>query len=118
MRIFKRFSYLLRMIVLVMIDMKYFLAVLLIGMVAFGDAFYVISRASGEDEHFITSFGDSVLYVYNMSLGAYENDYGSVAPALGFTLFILCTLFNMIVMLNLLIAIISETFGQVNENAE
>ena len=95
--------------------MRFFLAVLFIGMTAFGDAFYVIART--DDDPFIQSFMGGILYVYNLSLGSYDNSYGTVAPALGYFLFWCCTLFNMIVMLNLLIAIISETFSQVNENA-
>jgi len=35
-----------------------------------------------------------------------------------FGLFILCTVFNTIVMLNLLIAIISETYDKVRANAD
>lgn len=59
----------------------------------------------------------AVIYVYNMCLGAFENEYGEAAPTFAWILFLLCTLFNMIVMFNLLIAIISETFAKVNENA-
>jgi hypothetical protein len=38
-------------------------------------------------------------------------------PALVMIFFLLCTFFNMIIMLNLLIAIISESFGKVNSNS-
>jgi len=44
--------------------------------------------------------------------------FGTVGTQLVYGLFILCTMFNTIVMLNLLIAIISETFESVKENAE
>lgn len=116
MRIFKSFSYLIRMIINVVRDMIPFLTVLLFAMIAFADAFYAISTAS--EEQFIPSFVMSIIYIYNMCLGAYENEYGNVAPTFAYILFLLCTLFNMIVMFNLLIAIISETFANVNENAE
>jgi hypothetical protein len=59
----------------------------------------------------------AVIYIYNMCLGAFENEYGESAPTFAWILFLLCTLFNMIVMFNLLVAIISETFAKVNENA-
>jgi hypothetical protein len=114
MRIFKSFAHLIRMIIMVVYDMRQFLAVLLFSMIAFADAFYAISMAS--DEPFIDNFVMGVIYIYNMCLGAYENEYGNIAPTFGYVLFILCTLFNMIVMFNLLIAIISETFANVNEN--
>ena len=117
LRMFKSFSYLIRMIVLVVFDMKYFLGVLLLAMTAFGDGFYMVSnltKQSNDEENapFIDSFVMSILYVYNMSLGEYDNSYG-LAPTLGWVLFTICTLFNMIVMLNLLIAIISDTFARV-----
>lgn len=117
LRMFKSFSYLIRMIVLVVFDMKYFLGVLLLAMTAFGDGFYMVSnftQASDEEEGgpFIESFVMSILYVYNMSLGEYDNSYG-IAPTFGWVLFTFSTLFNMIVMLNLLIAIISDTFAKV-----
>jgi len=53
-------------------------------------------------------------------LGGFDlADYeGSIAFIMVTTLFILCTIFNMIVMLNLLIAIISESFANVNNNAD
>jgi hypothetical protein len=47
-------------------------------------------------------------------VSTYEN---SIAYILVMVLFLLCTVFNMIVMLNLLIAIISESFANVNGNA-
>jgi len=60
-----------------------------------------------------------VIYVYTLILGGFDTaDYeGSIVYPLVMTLFILCTVFNMIVMLNLLIAIISESFANVNSNA-
>jgi hypothetical protein len=45
------------------------------------------------------------------------DEFGDVGTPLVYALFIMCTLFNTIVMLNLLIAIISETFSTVKENA-
>ena len=54
-----------------------------------------------------------------MILGGFDlKDFeNSIAYATVIILFILCTIFNMIVMLNLLIAFISESFGKVNNNA-
>jgi hypothetical protein len=50
-----------------------------------------------------------------MVLGDFDtNAFGSVAVGYVWILFFLCTIFNMIIMLNLLIAIISESFAEVN----
>jgi len=46
MRVFKKFSYLIRMIINVVKDMIPFLTVLLFAMIAFADAFYAVSMAN------------------------------------------------------------------------
>jgi hypothetical protein len=54
-----------------------------------------------------------------MVLGDFDtNAFGTVAVGYVWILFFLCTLFNMIIMLNLLIAIISESFAEVNSVSE
>ena len=54
-----------------------------------------------------------------MVLGDFATDaFGIYAVPLMWILFLLCTVFNMIIMLNLLIAIISESFARVNEDRE
>lgn len=45
------------------------------------------------------------------------DEFGDCGTELVYALFIICTVFNTIVMLNLLIAIISESFSMVKENA-
>mmetsp|Transcript_33876 Transcript_33876/g.24928 ORF Transcript_33876/g.24928 Transcript_33876/m.24928 type:complete len:111 (+) Transcript_33876:4509-4841(+) len=59
----------------------------------------------------------AILYVYRMSLGdmsvGYEGEMGFVAPWLVWILFLMSTLFIMIILLNLLIAIISEAFARI-----
>jgi hypothetical protein len=117
MRIFDSFSYLIRMIVNVISDMKTFLIVLFITIIAFADAFFSLSEANKEP--FVSGLMDSIVFVYRMSLGDWEwGETGDVAVPLAVSLFLLCTLFNMIVMFNLLIAIISETFANVNQFAD
>jgi len=54
-----------------------------------------------------------------MILGDFDSEaLGEVAVPLVWTLFVLCTIFDMIVMLNLLIAIISDTYARVSENSD
>jgi uncharacterized membrane protein len=47
-----------------------------------------------------------------------NNGFGIVAPYYTWTIFYLCTVLNMIIMLNLLIAIISESFARINAEKE
>ncbi|CDW83593.1 UNKNOWN [Stylonychia lemnae] len=103
------------MIFEVVSDMRYFFIVLLVTIIAFGDSFLKIANANPDQEkRFTSGFIDSIIYTYKMILGDFDTDeFGDVAPALMMILFLLCTVFNMIVMLNLLIAIISESFARV-----
>jgi len=63
-----------------------------------------------------------VVYVYRMALGdfnaGYEGEFGVVITGYVWFLFILSTLFIMIIMLNLLIAIISEAFARIYSVSE
>jgi hypothetical protein len=72
------------------------------------------------DKQFIDGgFIGSFLYTYRMILGDFStDDFGEIASILVLTLFLFCTVLNMIIMLNLLIAIISESFAKINEVSE
>jgi len=99
--------------------MSTFMVVMLITILAFSDTYLTISNGNEDHEKFVFSIPDSVIYVYRIILGDFDvSKFGSVAVPLCYILFILCTIFNTIVMLNLLIAIISETFSHVKENAQ
>lgn len=72
-----------------------------------------ISTSNTEEDRFIKGWG--VGYIYRMVLGDFDTGaFGNVAVAYVWILFILCTVFNMIIMMNLLIAIISESFEKIN----
>lgn len=77
---------------------------------AIGDSLLKISLAN--ENPFVTDFVDASVYTYRMILGDFETDkFGDVQLTLVYVFFLLCTFLNMIVMLNLLIAIISESFA-------
>jgi hypothetical protein len=72
-----------------------------------------------DDDKFTTNFLDATIYTYRLILGDYfdTDHFGRVSSALVWILFLLCPLFNMIIMLNLLISIVSDSFSKVNDNA-
>jgi hypothetical protein len=121
-RLSKSFGYLTRLIILVIYDMRHFLIVLFFTLVAFSDTFLTISNGNNDGVHqpFVNGFTDAIIYVYMIILGSFDmqNFENSIATQLLIGAFIVCTVFNTIVMLNLLIAIISETFEWVKKNAE
>lgn len=69
----------------------------------------------GKPHQFIGTYIEAIIYIYRMVLGDFDvNNFGTVAVPYVWILFMLCTVFNMIIMLNLLIAIISESFAKIN----
>lgn len=123
MRIYKSTGFLIRIIISVIVDMRYFIFLLLTTVLAFGDAFQSLAKTNknseNEDDVFVSGFIMSFLYTYRMILGDFDtDDIGSTCTNLVLLFFFLCTVFNMIIMLNLLIAIISESFNRINENSD
>ncbi len=123
LRIFKPTGYLIRMIFTVIYDIRYFFLLLFITLVAFGNSMLTISMGNAYEvdekgepvKPFINGYFDCIMFVYRMILGDFDTtDFGVVAVPLMWVLFIMCTLFCMIVMLNLLISIIAATFSNVN----
>ena len=51
-------------------------------------------------------------------MGELDDEFGNVATPYAWFLFISCAVFNLIIMLNLLIAIISEAFARINAVSE
>lgn len=95
--------------------MRHFLLIMLLTIIAFGDAMRSISTSEEEANQFIPNYFHAFTYTYRMILGDFSSDdFGQVARPYMWILFILCTVFNMIIMLNLLIAIISESFAKIN----
>lgn len=71
-RIFKSYGYLTRLIILVISDMKDFLVVLFITIVAFSDSLLTISLGNTPDQRFVTDFTDSIIYTYRIVLGDFD----------------------------------------------
>ena len=102
-------GYLVRMINTVLWDMRVFLFILFIIYFSFGEAFLRISEASTPESSFIINYGHALVYTFRLSLGDTSTDtfndveqYGTV-----WIIFVLCSLYTEVMMLNLLIAIIS-----------
>ena len=118
MRIFRQTSKFISMIEAVITDMRVFLYVFFITLIAFGQAMFILANNNSGDDKFISSFFDGVFFAYRMSLGDFDvTKLGSVYLYLVFIMFVLSTLFLSIIMLNLLIAVISDTYARVEASA-
>ena len=100
--------------------MKYFLGVLLLSIGAFGNWFYILARNNTEYPDFAgSSFLNSFLYSYIQALGQFDTTvFVGTDKHLYFTIFFLNTMISMIVMLNMLVAIMGDTFDRVMDTAE
>jgi len=120
LRIFEDTGYLIRMIIEVVADMRFFLLILFVAQIAFGNAMLMIALTNPDGEkQFVTSWTDSWIFSYLIGLGDWDtgNFDGNASTAV-WIFFLLNTVFSTVVMLNLLIAIISDTYARVKENAE
>ena len=117
LRIFKQTGYLIRMLSEVISDMKVFLLILCIVMIAFGEAFLRLSEMSQPDNQFILNYPLAFIYSYRLAVGDTVTDAynGTIQPVIVWIYFCLCLLITNVVLLNLLIAIISQSFEKIND---
>eukprot|EP00347_Sterkiella_histriomuscorum_P016371 403353446 len=118
LRIFKQTGYLINALSVVVWDMKIFLFILAIVYLGFGEAFLRLSEARDESE-FIQNYAYAIVYSFRLSIGDTDTDKfdDNLQPITVWIMFVLCAVYTNIVMLNLLIAIISESFEKINNNA-
>ena len=119
LRMYRQSSKFISMIVAVISDMKIFLLVFLVSLITFSQSMYIISNNNEPEHRFISSIWDSLLFTYNISLGSWDvTGFGEANKFIMITLFLMSTLFLCIIMLNLLIAVISDTYARVNESSQ
>jgi hypothetical protein len=111
------------MIIEIVYDIRLFIFVLLIAVVGFANGFFILAMNSvdvGSDKYFTgSSFGLALTYSYRMGLGDFDvGDFATRDQGLILVLWFVNTFFILIVLLNLLIALMGDTFDKVQETAE
>mmetsp|Transcript_24585 Transcript_24585/g.38158 ORF Transcript_24585/g.38158 Transcript_24585/m.38158 type:complete len:187 (-) Transcript_24585:757-1317(-) len=118
-RIFDSTGFLITAILAVIKDMRYFLLILTITLLAFGDSYKVMSAANADGDGFIghnNGLLAGLFYSYRVGLGDFDvENFGDVGAFYCLLLFIFNTVITTIIMLNLFIAIISESFDNINQ---
>lgn len=91
-------------------------------LLGFTNSFFIIARTQeGEEEKFTTdNFYTAVMYTWRNGLGEFETDLyeESEYNVLIFIIWILCTFFILILFLNLLIAVLSDSFDKIQETLD
>lgn len=119
LRIFKSTGYLVRTLTDVIYDMKVFLLILFIVYFGFGEAFLRLSENSG-DSAFLQNYAYAWVFSFRLSVGDNATDTFdyTIQPTTIWILFVITGILTNIVMLNLLISIISDSFGRINEKSK
>ena len=121
LRIFRPTSSFIRMIIEMFKDIRVFLLIFFIGIFAFANFYYILDQGNSEKVVgiFEGSYGGAVIYTYMQALGelGYDGFGGSQFPELYWGIFSMSTILLTITMLNLLIAIMGDTFERVQEVA-
>ena len=121
LRVFESTSRLIRMIIEIVNDMKNFLMVLGIGIIGFSGGFYILQQGLTEEADGTPgNVFMSIIYTYRLAQGDFQLDFfnslNSTDYFIAWFLFVIGSLFLVIVLLNLLIAIMGDTFSRVLEN--
>lgn len=119
-RIFVSTAATIRMIIEITYDMKYFLLVFFLAVGGFGNCFMILSRNYGTEEMFTgQTYWRSFIYSYRQALGDFDTEaYTGEDKYYLFALWFLSTMMLLIIFLNLLIAIMGDTFARVQETIE
>jgi len=118
LRIFHPTAAFIRMITEVMKDISIFTLMLIVALMAFGNGFYILD-GSGKDVIEVRTMGrdfwQTFAFTYQAGLGEFKTDNyaDSNHEVIVWIIFVLCTLFIQILFLNMLIAIIADTFDKV-----
>ena len=116
LRIFNATASLVRMIIEIAHDMKYFFVVLMMAVTAFANAFFVLTVNQPNVTALVPY---SFVFSYRMGLGDFAtDDFNSKDEILLWVLWFANTLLINIMLLNLLIAIMGDTFERVLETME
>jgi len=110
------------MIIRIAYDIRFFIVILGLVLAGFSLAFWLISYPGGgqvgdNDDSMFDNVNKSLLNTFYLMLGMFNPDMSStVSQELGYVLVILFSLFIIILMLNLLIALMNDSYGKIQKN--
>jgi len=117
-RIMRSTGYYIRMVVEVLNDMANFILIFIIVVVAFAHALLLVARNDSE-EPILKNIGVALSYSYLIPLGYYDlNIFPDYKIVFAWIFFVIGSFLMNITLLNLLISIISDTFGRIKASYE
>jgi len=118
MRIFFATANNIRMIIETIKTMKFFISVLFIATVAFGNAFFVLGRNSDrvDSELNAENLLDAIIFSYKVGIGGFITEgFGDQGDEILWIFYFLNSMIIVIVLLNLVVAIMGATFTRSQE---
>jgi len=123
MRLFKNTAYFLTLISSTIYDVRIFSLMLMIIIFAFANFFYVLNdNVKGEEFYYVGTFVgnkavDALISTYLAGLGEFDFDGYKSGPNVyvAWTFFLMGTFLVLVVFMNMLIAIMGDTFANVQE---
>ena len=128
LRLFEQTSLFVRMIVETLYDIRIFLILFILILMTFGNALLVLNQGRGAAEplykdYFDIDFLNVILNQYELALGEFDTEERFRLSSEGgdeftWVLFCAATMITQITFLNMLIAIMGDTFERVTESRE
>lgn len=126
LRLFDSLAYYVRMVSETIKDISYFIILLVLCIFTFAHAVFVLNSTSKQDDQELygSAFGfkpaDVIVNQYLIGLGEFGTDNYENSPnrAMIWVYFILATFLTQLTFLNMLIAIMGDTYARVTENKE
>ena len=101
--------------------MKFFVSVLMIATMAFANAFYILGRNSDPETGNLSgsNITDAFIFAYRMGIGDFQTGgFNTRDEVILWIVFLINSILVLVVLLNLVIAIMGDTFDRVQETQE
>ena len=126
LKLFSQTSFFVKLIEETLIDIKHFIVIFFVALFMFGVPMYILGLNRGEDDGLVDEvfgtnwFLNSFYNQYMLSLGEFSIDNFEAGPQtiLCYVLFLLATFITQITFLNMLIAIMGDSYAKVMESSE
>jgi Polycystin cation channel len=117
-RIERSFSNLINLLESVAKSIVTFLQLLFLAIMAFAGSFYMLAQNNDAANNFAPTYLSAIQMAFELSVGNYDRtQFGTVGFLLVYLFFLLGSLALLIIMMNLLISIVSDTFNVMSERA-
>jgi hypothetical protein len=117
LRIFRPCGHLIATIIQVIYDVKVFSFIMLISLMTFSGTFYILAQNNTGSDIYLNSYNDALGSTFELMLGQFDTaKFGTntVGSPIVYFVFVISSILLIVVMLNLLIAIISDTYSTVD----